>query len=768
MRLTLRTLLAWLDTVLPPDDQKALGEKVATSPVVPQLIARIRDVVERAALSAPRPDGKGLADDANSVAEYLDNTLSSDRLEAFERICIESDMHLAEAAACHGLLAEISREPGVAGPLDAAGRRRLLEAIRHRVTAPPGGFQHESEVSNARALQAALVAAGDGEACDTVLGSVPVVVRQPRAKARGKAPLGAWISAITAAALLAMLGGFFLWSLGRDRGRKVAVKPAADLVAAVPQKDAGSPPAAAAAAGPVDRGDGPDAAEPVILAAPPEPVVEAAASPVVAVPVDQPVDAADREPAGPAEATVMPERVAGAAPAEQPRVPQGDALAIAAAPSVVPPAGSPPNDRPAAPAVAPPVEGEPSEPAVDAAGFVSGPALLLHKLPVKPAVHGHSGWAALAANKPLAMREELLAPPFCRPEINVEGVAIRLEPNTRATLARDIDGTPRLEIVFGRAVVRSSAAKARLGITAGGLVGIVTEGLRDPVGVEVALERAAGSDPAAAPARVRASLSCSASGLAWQQSQPDGSPVVQPLQGIELQGPLPAQHRLAWDSLDSGAVAVQSQRTVPDWIAAAPRPDRLDQAAAEAVAAKATSDPLEKGLRELVDDKRGENRMAAVATLALLGDYDDLVQLLCAESGWRKLEDKQWSRLVDMTVPLALARGANAAAKLGRSFADQGPKGKGSELFALACGFDDESLAAGAAARLVEELDEAELVVRRFAIRNIVEIAQPSDADRARYRPDRPKDLRRESIGWWRQQQENGRIRRPGAAGQPK
>ena len=55
MRLTLRTLLAWLDTVLPPSEQQALGEKVAASPIAPQLIARIRDVVERPVLAAPRP-----------------------------------------------------------------------------------------------------------------------------------------------------------------------------------------------------------------------------------------------------------------------------------------------------------------------------------------------------------------------------------------------------------------------------------------------------------------------------------------------------------------------------------------------------------------------------------------------------------------------------------------------------------------------------------------------------------------------------------------
>lgn len=100
MRLTLRTLLAWLDHILPEDEQKELGDKVTGSTMAQLLVDRIRKVIERPAISAPKVDGKGLAADANSVAEYLTNTLDSEQLESFERICVESDMHLAEVAAC--------------------------------------------------------------------------------------------------------------------------------------------------------------------------------------------------------------------------------------------------------------------------------------------------------------------------------------------------------------------------------------------------------------------------------------------------------------------------------------------------------------------------------------------------------------------------------------------------------------------------------------------------------------------------------------------
>ncbi|MEI8318799.1 MAG: hypothetical protein WCH79_12720, partial [Planctomycetia bacterium] len=147
MRLTLRTLLAWMDGVLPPDEQSQLGEKVEGSPVACQLVTRIGACVGNPHLSAPRINGKGLAVDPDTVAQYLDNTLASERLEAFETICLESDMHLAEVAACHAILAEVAKHPEVLPPLDAAHRRQLLEAMRHRVAAhpevitgqPPGG-----------------------------------------------------------------------------------------------------------------------------------------------------------------------------------------------------------------------------------------------------------------------------------------------------------------------------------------------------------------------------------------------------------------------------------------------------------------------------------------------------------------------------------------------------------------------------------------------------------------------------------------------------
>ncbi|MFM8804429.1 MAG: hypothetical protein ACKOK8_11055, partial [Planctomycetia bacterium] len=68
-------------------------------------------------------------------------------------------------------------------------------------------------------------------------------------------------------------------------------------------------------------------------------------------------------------------------------------------------------------------------------------------------------------------------------------------------------------------------------------------------------------------------------------------------------------------------------------------------------------------------------------------------------------------------------------------------------------------------------LDDPSLMVRRYAIKALVDITRPSAVDRARYRPDGLADMRREGVVWWRGQLEQGLIRRSprgsADAGQP-
>lgn len=112
VRLTLRTLLAYIDDTLDPATASELGKKVAASEEAQALIERIKKVTRRRGITTP--DAAGGADDTtdpNVVAAYLDNALASDAVKDVERTALESDAHLAEIAACHQILTLILTEP---------------------------------------------------------------------------------------------------------------------------------------------------------------------------------------------------------------------------------------------------------------------------------------------------------------------------------------------------------------------------------------------------------------------------------------------------------------------------------------------------------------------------------------------------------------------------------------------------------------------------------------------------------------------------------
>src|SRR5439155_7360461 len=133
MRLTLRTLLAYLDDTLDPGEIKNIGQKVAESDAAQELIARIKQVTRRRRLTTPPLTGPNARFDANAVAEYLDNELSGDLVSELEKLCLESDVHLAEIAACHQILTLVLGEPAMVPP---TARERMYGLVRGREAIP--------------------------------------------------------------------------------------------------------------------------------------------------------------------------------------------------------------------------------------------------------------------------------------------------------------------------------------------------------------------------------------------------------------------------------------------------------------------------------------------------------------------------------------------------------------------------------------------------------------------------------------------------------
>jgi len=134
MRLTLRSLLGYLDDILEPSQTREMGEKIKESSRASKLVTRIKDVLRRRRITAPTLSGPGSAPDPNVVAEYLDNTLPAGKIEDLEAICLGSDVHLAEVGASHQILSIVLGEPVDVSP-ELRERMYALGSVQAAATA---------------------------------------------------------------------------------------------------------------------------------------------------------------------------------------------------------------------------------------------------------------------------------------------------------------------------------------------------------------------------------------------------------------------------------------------------------------------------------------------------------------------------------------------------------------------------------------------------------------------------------------------------------
>jgi hypothetical protein len=149
MRLTLRTLLAYLDDTLPPHEAMTIGRKVAESEKSRELVDKIKKLTRKRGLATPMGGGNDSPSNPNTVAEYLSDALPADAVAEMEAMCLESDVNLAEVAACHQILTLLLSEPARVPP---TARKRMYELVtgpeslpnrKPGLTVPIGGMPTE-------------------------------------------------------------------------------------------------------------------------------------------------------------------------------------------------------------------------------------------------------------------------------------------------------------------------------------------------------------------------------------------------------------------------------------------------------------------------------------------------------------------------------------------------------------------------------------------------------------------------------------------------
>jgi hypothetical protein len=523
MRLTLRTLLAYLDDLLEPADSQELGNKIEESEFATNIVNRIHDCMRRLRLGVPDLSARGMGGDPNTVAEYLDNTMAPDLVPEFERICLESDMHLAEVAACHQILTLVLGEPA---EVDSASRARMYRLVREPA---------ESSIEMAS--------------------SAPLAGPRQSARRRPEVPdylrereSFHWkpIAAVLAVAVIVIALAALFW----PRRGEVALAPGEKTPPAnVPAEPAAADDHPAGEDRAADDEKTPESPTP--MPADQKTGEATAEAPEPTAPADEDIGAANAAPPTAdetASSDKTPEK--GATPDE----------ITSAIPPTQSQAEAPPHSQGEA-------ESAPLAPTSGALGrYISEGQLLLRFQPP-------DDWLRLPARDSLLAGQRLVVLPDFRGDIALNsGVTLQLLGATAVELNYANSGSiPEINIDFGRLALLSSAhPNARIGIRLGDEVGVLT--LNDPAsvaGIEVVPVLPLGSDPASGEARRQAVLFVGKETVTWQNlGQANPQTLVAPA-GYVLSG-----------GESSGAVAPE----LPDWLMRETQLTDIERRAADVLA----------------------------------------------------------------------------------------------------------------------------------------------------------------------------------------
>ncbi len=704
MRLTLRTMLAYLDNVLEPNESEQLGHKIRESKFAGELVDLIRSVSGKVRMDAPKLDGKGMGHDANTVSEYLDSALPQDRVGDFERVCLESNKHLAEVAGCHQILTLV-----VGKPADVPdGLRERIYALGHAeaaVEAPP--------VAPAKSKAAAPVkTASNGHPAivTRTASDVPEYLRAGRSGGVWQF-LGAIAVVFLLAALVLRLMGPFNNShpvLALLQGKTTVADSSQATAAPTTTADrstAGEPTTPDAATGSQGATDSKSA--PSTSNDSPAGKTKAAA-----------VAAADNASAAgtPAEPTAPnPAAAPSAATQPPPAIPPVPDVAANTAPAPMP---KPLPDGPDVPQAAPPM---PKTVAMDVGRFLSDEQALARQ------VKDDGMWLRVPARSVLAAGERLVSLPAFRPQIALaSGVQVTFAGEAAVQLAEpNAKGTSGMKVDFGRLMlVTVGAAGAQVELDLAGVRGVVTLVDADSsVAIAVKKFLPPGTDPDSMPPFPVVEIFNTYGRVTWDEAEQPRVEIPTGQVRIYAGGDPPDNY---------GPFAS------PDWID--PKSivpiDRESQVVLERLLVEDKA--LNLSLAEALEHRQVNVRSLAARCLAVLGEFEPILN---------ELNDPRQQAFWGgefATLRHCIQRGPEAVARLKDTLSRVRPD-QATDLYRLLWGFSEDQLAKDEAVTLVKLLESEAMDVRVLSIQNLVTITGAMEFYRAEKKPE---DVRAAIQAW--------------------
>jgi hypothetical protein len=746
MRLTLRTLLAYLDGILEPDDAQDLGKKVEESEFAVGLVHRLRDVMRRLRLGAPSLTDRGPGLDPNTVAEYLDNTLASERVTDFEKVCLDSDTHLAEVGSCHQILTLVLGEPA---EVDPASRQRMyqLQEVHSGAKPPPTPVTPAAGTSAPAGPPLSLDLDLGGDQADRrsrPRPTVPEYLREPRGRR-------AWLSAAAVVLAAACVIAVVAWMCGQlEPGTTCGnVLVRWGVIAAAPR---------AVAKGDTKEGDAKGAEQP----GPGGDVKEGLPSGNSAVDDTKGPKGSDVPPAGksPAERATSVKPIVepaggsekGTRPADTAKAPPKTNGGATSGHKAIPPpvieSKSPPapaGESAVVPKAKPDTHVE-RPPTPDAqlppellGGLLSGEQVLLSN-------NAENGWTRVGANQMLIPQHVLALPTYRARIVLTLGITLEILGGTRVELLGSTpQEMPGIRVLYGRVVMKPRGkAKAQMRVAFGDHDGMIVFDDTDSVAaVEVCNLHTPGTNPKDAPRRVTAELFAASGGVAWEEAAKEKDKAEKPIRLTPLQ-------RLSFDAALPGQP--YSAKNLPDWIIGDETLKAPDRMASPVIAQMLPSDRSARvGLLELATSHpRKEVRSLAVQCLGYVGQFSDMVKALNSprcKNEWR-----------DFYVPqlrAAVARDAETATAVQLALEKEFPR-QAADLYRMLWGYTNDQLEAGEDATLVQGLKNDEsLPVRVLSYWNLRDITGKG----AIYNPAERPISRQAAVQHWKQRLEAKDIR---------